>query len=174
MFYKGLLLSRLGKNTKRRVFACSLKTVSLHWLVSPLSFSLPCIGTWNKMSSSEDTSTDKVHLFLLSGKWSHGIPNHAQRKSKRFDVMDAFGAGGNSRGGGGPAARGRSRSLPQWFRPSADLHLKMFRSWICSTLCSLPSPEGWRESYCKDQDTINSASCPKKFANKIKMTTTWF
>ena len=124
---QGIVIEQIGKNTKRPVSACSLKTVSLHWLVSPLSFSLPFKDTWNKMSSNEDTNVDKVHLFLFSGKWFHGIPNHAQSKSKRFYVSNAFRAGGNSWGSGSPSAHDCSCSLLQEFGSSADLPFENFQ-----------------------------------------------
>lgn len=53
-------------------------------------------------------------------------------------------------------SHGCSHYLPQESGSSDDLYLKMFSSWIGSILCSLPSSEGWRESFCKDQETANS------------------
>lgn len=56
---QGIVIKHIGKNTKCPVSACSLKTLPLHWLVSPLSLLLPFIGTQNKITSNEDSSTDK-------------------------------------------------------------------------------------------------------------------
>lgn len=54
-------------------------------------------------------------------------------------------------------SHGCSHYLPWGFRSSDDLYVKMFSSWIGSILWSPLSSEGWRESFCKDQGTTNSA-----------------
>lgn len=75
-------------------------------------------------------------------------------RARDFSLMDAFGAGENIWGGGSPTAHSCNSSLLEGFGSSADLYLKLLSSWLCSILCSLPSPEDWRGSYYKDQETM--------------------